>query len=561
MEPATEIESTSDETKDVLAHLLPFSLEIDLVVTDREVLAELVARKEGRERDEYALAALRVGVLALRQARGQLDANALKREGEQLLSAVQLALNDHRTHVSQFLAGTLKEYFDPESGRFNERVDRLLRKDGELETLLSRTITAEDSELCRNLAAHLGEESPLFRLLSPDESEGLLTLLREATAAELKAQRDSILNQFSLDNKEGALCRLVEQLTDHNGKLRTDLKDQIDGVVKEFSLDEEDSALSRLVRQVDRAQRTISAEFSLDNEQSALSRMTKKLDDTNVAITKHLTLDDEESALSVLRRELLNVLKGHTETFQKFQTEVQVALAKMQSRKEEAGRSTQHGNEFEAEVFKVVQAEAQRMRDVATPTGTTTGMIKNCKLGDAVVELGPDSAAPGARIVVEAKEDLGYNLQTALEEIDKARKNREAEVGLFVFSRRTAPEGLEQLARYGDDVVVIWDVDDAGSDLYLKLGLSVAKALCTRRAAERAGIEFDFTTVDQAILEITKQVGLLDEIRTWAETIKSNGDKILDRLRISRDKIQRQAETLTDHVSHLKEVMSKTAAS
>jgi hypothetical protein len=561
MEPATDIESSSEVTTDVLVHSLPFSLEIELVVTDPEVLAELVARKEGRERDEYALAALRIGVLALRQARGQVDANALKREGEQLLSAVQLALNEHRNHVSLFIAGTLKEYFDPESGRFNERVDRLLRKDGELKTLLARTITAEDSELCRNLAAHLGTESPLFRLLSPDESEGLLTSLREATAAELKAQRESILNQFSLDNKEGALSRLIEQLTDHNGKLRADLKDQIDGVVKEFSLDQEDSALSRLVRQVDGAQKTISAEFSLDNEQSALSRMTRKLDDTNVAITKHLTLDDEESALSVLRRELLNVLKGHGETFQKFQTEVQVALAKMQSRKEEALRSTQHGNVFEAEVFKMVQAEAQRMRDVATPTGTTTGMIKNCKVGDSVVELGPDSAAPGARIVVEAKEEEGYNLQTALADIDTARKNRDAEIGLFVFSRRTAPDGLDQIARYGDDVVVIWDVDDAASDIYLKLGLSVAKALCTRRVAERAGIDFDFTTVDEAILEITKQVGLLDEIRPWADTIKNNSEKILERLRISREKIQRQADTLADHVSHIKEVMCKPAAS
>lgn len=560
MNPATQGMPSAEESADILAQSLPFSLPIELVVRDPEVIADLIARTEGRERDEFALAALRVGVLAIRQARGHIDANAIKHEGERLLASVQSALNEHRNHVGQFVAGTLKDYFDPESGRFNERVERLLKKDGELETLLARTITAEDSELCRNLASHLGEESPLFRLLSPDESDGLLGALRAAISAELKSQRESILNQFSLDNAEGALSRLVAQLTDHNGKLRGDLKSQIEGIVKEFSLDEEDSALSRLVRQVERAQKIISAEFSLDNDQSALSRMTRKLDDTNNAISRHLTLDDEESALNKLRRELLNVLNGQAEKFAKFQSEVQVSLAKMQARKEEAGRSTQHGNDFETEVFRFVQAEAEKMGDVAEATGKSTGMIKNCKAGDAVVELGSDSAAPGSRVVVEAKEEDGYDLKAALEEIDKARKNRAAETGLFVFSQRTAPEGLERLARYGDDVVVIWDVEDVAADVYLKLGLSVAKALCTRRAAEREGIEFDFTTVDQAILEVTKQVERQGEIETWANTIKSNSEKILERLRISREKLQRQAETLTDHVAQLKAVTSKSTA-
>jgi hypothetical protein len=50
-------------------------------------------------------------------------------------------------------------------------------------------------------------------------------------------------------------------------------------------------------------------------------------------------------------------------------------------------------------------------------------------------------------------------------------------------------------------------------------------------------MEVDFTAIDTALLEIAKQVKELDEIRGWTETIRNNGQKILDRLRISREKL------------------------
>ncbi len=121
--------------------------------------------------------------------------------------------------------------------------------------------------------------------------------------------------------------------------------------------------------------------------------------------------------------------------------------------------------------------------------------------------------------MVEAKEHASYNLTTALKEMEEARQNREAESGLFVFSKKTAPAGLEPLARYGTDVVVVWDADDVATDTHLRLGLSVARALCTRKALERSSLDVDFTAIDAALLEIAKQVKELDDVRTWTETI------------------------------------------
>jgi hypothetical protein len=521
MEAATLASNGHTQTED-----LPFSLPLELNVTDREVIDELWRRTEGRERDEYALAALRLGVLALKQARGQVDGHALKREGERLFADVAKALATHQSHLDSTLANTLRDYFDPTNGRFNERIDRLLKKDGELELLLARKITSENSEMSTALSRQIGQGSPLFRLLSPNESEGLLATLRKSVNDELEQQRKRVLAEFSLDNEQGALRRLCAQLQNSNGELKTDLKGQIDGLLKQFSF---------------------------DDEQSALSRMAKTVNKTSEAITRDLTLDNENSALSRLQRELLKLLKDHREDAHKFQEDVRATLAGMQARREEAAASTRHGLDFESQVFEVAQAECQKLKDVATFVAKTPGKISRCLVGDVLVELSAESNAPASNVVIEAKEEQGYSLKQALKELDTARQNRDADAGLFVFSRKVAPPNLEPLGRYGCDVVVVWDADDSASDVVLKLGLSVARALCITKSVQREHQAADFTEIDKAILEINKQIEALDEIRTWTETIRNNGEKILDRLRKSREKLSAQVQSLTERIADLKQ--------
>jgi hypothetical protein len=84
--------TTQNETE-----ALPYSLPLELTVTDPEVVAELNAKQEGPERDEYALGALRLGVLAFKQARGQIDAGTLRHEGERLLVQLLCASTARRT--------------------------------------------------------------------------------------------------------------------------------------------------------------------------------------------------------------------------------------------------------------------------------------------------------------------------------------------------------------------------------------------------------------------------------------------------------------------------------
>ena len=108
-------------------------------------------------------------------------------------------LGNHQRTVQDQVAGTLREYFDPKSGRFNERVEQLVKSGGELERLLRTQIGASDSELAKTLAAHVGEQSTLMKILRPSETEGLLNSLslRDAESARNAAQRDPLASSRS----------------------------------------------------------------------------------------------------------------------------------------------------------------------------------------------------------------------------------------------------------------------------------------------------------------------------------------------------------------------------
>jgi hypothetical protein len=521
---------------------------LQLHIKDREVIEALHDHPEGPARQEFALTALKIGVSALRLASGRLDADLIQREGAQLLRSLGEQLQQHTQAVHERVNAQLREYFDPQSGRFNERVRRLVSRDGELEQLLRRQIGTEDSELAKTLLAHFGDRSPLMKRLSPTESEGLLAALRGVVEEQLTQQRERVLREFSLDNSQGALSRLVLEISNSQGMLRRDLQSKIDEVIKEFSLDEENSALSRLVRNVDLAQRTIVREFSLDNPASAFSRLNVILRDTQGTIQDNLTLDDENSPLARLKRELLQLLREHSRENTEFREEVKATLAQLVTRRAAAEQTTHHGLHFEDSVGEFLTQHLQPTGDVVQGTGTTVGLIKNCKVGDFVVSLGPDCRAPGARIVLEAKEDSNATLPKALEEIQLARKNRGAQIGVFVFSAKTALPSIEPFARYGDDLVVVWNSDDTASDVYLKAALATARALCVRSAEQDEREAVDLEAVDRAILEIEKRSRSLEEIRKSAETIQSASGRILDRVQRTQDALERQVRVLATQV-------------
>jgi hypothetical protein len=412
-----------------------------LPVQDPEVVAELVRRPEA-DRTRHALHALRVGVLALRGAAGQIDSQAISDAGGQMISAVREALVAHSTSVLGGLSAELGRYLDPKKGALPDRLARLVGKDGELDRLFARHLDGDDSVLARRL-------SEIVR--------------------------------------------------------------------REFSLDHEGSILARVVKTMDGGHETIVREFDLNREDSALSR---------------------------IRREMTAEIDRIVEQNAAFQKEVAAALGRIETRREERARSPRHGVEFEAAVGELLLGDAQRHGDVHESVGTTTGAVRGQKVGDHVVTFGPDSAAAGARVVVEAKEEKRFDLRAALSEIEAARKNREAQIGVFVFSAKTAPAGLDAWARYGVDVVVVWDADDPETDVRLQAAMSVARALAVRARTTSAAETDSLGKIEAAIRAVEREVTRVEEVRKTAESIRSGAEKIVDQTRVQLAALRAQVESL-----------------
>lgn len=501
----------------------PAEILLTLRVTDPDVLAEL-GRRSGAERDRFAAAALRVGVIALRSASGSVDADAVREAGHQLLADLREILAARATELTGEMARTLTQYFDPQSGLVSQRIDRLVTDGGDLERVL-RSHLGDESTLARTLAVHVGEESALFRMLSPSEKEGLRAQMEQALVGALRDQSAEVLREFSLDQNDSALSRLVRELRSHQGDLSRDLKGQVDAVVREFSLDKPDSVMSRL---------------------SALLARTQE------QIGKNLSLDDERSALARLRRELMGKVEEIARHNIDFHSDVRATLSALDARKREMARSTRHGATFEDALGGLLAAEAQRVGDIHQATGTTTGAIKNCRVGDHVIVMGPESSAPGALIAFEAKEDRDCDLRAALAESERARKNRQAQIGVFVFSVRCAPADMQPLARYGDDIVAVWDAEDERTDVFVRCAYSMARGLTARLAGAAAQNAEALVEIDLATRAIERQANFLDEVHKLAGTVRTHGEKIQTRIASMREELAREIDRLDRHASALR---------
>lgn len=527
-------------------------MSLQLVVTDPEVCSELRALASDEERNRYALAALRIGVHAMRQASGVIDATTVRDEGNRIVQSLRDILVDHSTRFTGDITNSLKGYFDPDSGQLTQRLNRLVKRDGELDELLHRHLGEDSSTVAQTLASHVGEESPLFKLLSPEQADGLIATLRDVIHAAMRSQREQIVQNFSLDDKSSALSRLLSEVTDANGALRKGLAEDVAEVRNEFSLDNQDGALTRLVKRVEAAQAQIADQFSQDNEDSAMSRMARLLETVNGTVKGSLTLDDENSPLSLLRRQLLDVITQIEKSNGQFHTEIRETVAALKARKQEKARSTRHGDDFQEAIGEFVEADARNRGDVFENTTSKVGRIPRAKTGDFVVTMGPDSSAAGGAFVIEAKQEQGYDLKSILAEIGQARTNRDAAVGIFVLSSLVATEGMEPLARYGNDIVVVWDAEDPMTDVVLNAALSLARGLVTGQSVASKERAADLSELDKAMQQIAKDASSLGEIITWSTTVESNGNKIRTKAERLKLDLENQVERLDENLGRLR---------
>ena len=87
-------------------------------------------------------------------------------------------------------------------------MQRLLRHDGELATVIGSQVDSARRTLDELLARHLGDESPLRTLLGEEEGNAFIAADRHGDLERSLGERvASMVGEFSLDNKDSGLSR------------------------------------------------------------------------------------------------------------------------------------------------------------------------------------------------------------------------------------------------------------------------------------------------------------------------------------------------------------------
>lgn len=499
-------------------------LEITLRVTDPDVLEEL-RRREGTVREEFAQIALRIGVLALRQASGTLDGQTLRTEGERLVALVEGKLGEHAKELKTRLESELGNYFDPNRGHFAARVRELTDDKGGFAGLLKRHIEGDTSTLAQSLARAVGDNSPLMKHLSPKEKDGLVETIARVVQERLEEQSKRVLAEFDLNNDQ--------------------------------------SALKRLINNVNEISREISEQFNPEEEKSALAKLNNALELTRGQIAKDLTLDDDESALSRLHEKL----RAQFDDLLERQTRFQKDIAERLGIKQVQARTTEGGFTFEHAVGDALRQRVRGLGDEFAAVGELSG-VQGRKTGDYVQTMGAESAAPGANIVYECKRDRRYRIKVALEEMAQARTNRNAEIGVFVMDARTVRDNADlhseypaALTRFGNDIIVVWDAENEATDVVLDAAISLARALVLRAAKhEESESAEELEDIAKAIADIEKQFERFDDmskrcddIMTSAKEVSGYAYDIQEELRKVLKRLRSDVKSLNEGVKALRD--------
>jgi hypothetical protein len=306
---------------------------------------------------------------------------------------------------------------------------------------------------------------------------------------------------------DGRLPRTLESFLGDRGKLRS-MVDEL------FDPGRRDSAIGRIGTML---------ETYFDGDGSRLAQL---LDPTRM-----------NSPLHQFRTEIDNGFKAIQERL--------IALEAAQSaRAGERAKSAAKGGDFEDLLEAMLGDIARGADDILERTGTEAGDAGRSKKGDFVLTLSPE-LTPGCevRVVIEAK-DRHVSGREMRDELRAAKTNRDAAVGLVVFTPDHAPSGIAPFdVRAGDVYAVLDPADPDPAALHAAVRLARLLALaCVRNT----GSELDTNAITEALTTIREALEVIRALKvqlTGIGTASTNLATSLDKLRAVIVASITQAET------------------
>jgi hypothetical protein len=479
----------------------------------REAALSVFAPLNECQRTGLVADAWSIGLRALTNAYKQAEESRRVDIGATLKQDVEKQLAEYVERQQAAFVQVLARYFDPESGQVAARLDAFLGDDGALSTTMGRFLAPEHGAMAQTLARTLGENSPLLKRLSPTDSEGVIFLLEAKLREALAENQTEVARALDPVAEDGAVARFLRALRQELEKADNDRSKQLALATKALDANDENSLLSRLIRETAAAKNAFVAAMNPELPSSPMAMLRSTL---STLLLQHAKSQQEAMVLLQERQT-------------KFEQDVRESLVRLEERKRGDAKSIRGGFIYEDAVMRFVQRAVQGAPIEVNTTANTVGAKPNCRKGDQVLRFTAESIYAGGALVVEAKHDASYTVRSALEELELARGNRTAGAGVFVMARSHAVAGFPNFARYGNDILVIWDEEDEGTDPYLHAAVLLGLALASRqRRPDDAG---DIEALADIEHRIQKELERLDKMRKLVESIRGDAEKLGEEVR------------------------------
>jgi len=308
------------------------------------------------------------------------------------------------------------------------------------------------------------------------------------------AQVDELLRQ-NFGDVDGRLPRTLETFLGDRGTLRTFTREL-------FDEERRDSAIGRM-------RGLLGSYFDGD-----ASRLAQLLDPTRLGSPLHQFRTEIGRGFEQLNERL---------------TAIEAAAT---ARASERARSSAKGADFEDLVEDLLASALRGADHLLERTAAKAGDVLGSRKGDFVITLDPATVRGATlRIVVECK-DRAISGRAMRDEMADARRNRDAAVGLVVFSDAHAPAGIAPFDVRMGDVYCVLDPDaPAPETLQAAVRLARLMALATVREASR---DIDAVAVREALARIIAELDAVRALKTRLATIGSAARSVsagLDQLR------------------------------
>lgn len=316
----------------------------------------------------------------------------------------------------------------------------------------------------------------------------------ETLNEKVAAQVDEVLRQNFADG-DGRLPRTLETFLGDRGQLRTFTREL-------FDEERRDSAIGRM--------RVLLGTY-FEGDASHLARL---LDPTRLG--------------SPLHQFRVEVGKGFDQLNERL-TAIEAAAT---ARASERARSAAKGADFEDLVEDLLAHSVRGSDHLVERTADMAGNVIRSRKGDFVVTLDPASVRGATlRVVVECK-DRAMSGKAMRDELIEARRNRDAAVGLVVFSTAHAPIGIAPFdVRMGDVYCAIDPADPQPANLQAALRLARLLVLSTVRDKDA---DVDTAAVHDALERVSAELDALRGLKMKLTTIGSAAKAVnagLDQLR------------------------------